>query len=45
MNIKEIFNFSKQKPIIKLNGYKYIGVHEIQEGINYYIHRTYEYNS
>lgn len=45
MELKNIFKFTKQKPVIKLNGYKYLGVHQTQEGINYYIRKCDEYNN
>lgn len=39
--MKDIFNITKLKPLIKFNGYKYIGAHETFEGINYYL-RAYD---
>lgn len=45
MNLKDIFNFSKLKPLIKFNQYKYIGPHDSCEGINYYIRKYDEHNN
>lgn len=42
--MKDIFKITKLKPLIKFKGYKYIGVHNSYEGINYYI-RKYDNNN
>ena len=46
--MKNIFNITKEKPLIKFRGYTYIGAHNSYEGINYYIrkydnHNNYEF--
>lgn len=46
--MKNIFNITKLKPLIKFEGYKYIGPHNSYEGINYYArkydnHNNYEF--
>ena len=46
--MKNIFNVTKLKPLIKFRGYKYIGTHNSYEGINYYArkydnHNNYEF--
>lgn len=35
--MQNIFNFTKQKPLVKINGYKYIGCHETFADVSYYI--------
>ena len=43
LTMENVFNLTKLKPLIKFKGYKYIGVHNSYEGINYYI-RKYDNN-
>ena len=44
LTMENVFNLTKLKPLIKFKGYKYIGVHNSYEGINYYI-RKYDNNN
>ena len=46
--METVFNFTKQKPLIKINDYKYIDCHNSFSDINYYIrkydsHNNYEF--
>lgn len=46
--MKEVFNITKLRPLIRFKGYKYIGIHDTFEGINYYVrpydnHNNYEF--
>ena len=43
--MNEVFKISKLKPLIKFNGYKYIGAHNSYEGINYYLRQYDEHNN
>ena len=39
MKIDNIFKITKQRPLIKFKDYKYIGMHDNVQGVNYYVRK------